>query len=63
MRGANQASIRWLGRLSWTAGGGTKERLWLQQATVVECLRHAIRIESPGPHGPGGCSSFERLTM
>jgi len=43
--------------------GGTKERLWPLQATGVECLRHAIRIESPDSHGPGGWSSFESLTM
>ena len=31
---------------------------------MVECLRHAIRIESPGPHGPGdSSSSFETLTI
>jgi hypothetical protein len=48
MRGGNQAGnwlIRWMGRLSRQLGGGeggTKERLWPQQATVVECLRHAI---------------------
>ena len=69
MRSGNQAGnclIRWLGRQSRQlggGGGGMKERLWPQQATVVQCLRHAIRIESPGPHGPGGSSSFERLTI
>jgi hypothetical protein len=29
---------------------------------MVVCLRHAIRIERPSPHGPGGLSSsFETL--
>lgn len=55
--------VKW-GRRRLDGGeGGTEERLWPQQATVVQCLRHAIRIESLGPHGPGGWSSFARLTM
>ena len=35
-----------------------------RQATMVECLRHAIHIQGLGPHGPGGqSSSFGALTM